>query len=237
MLEPGSSVSRGYGFVRFSDEAERDRALLEMNGQLVGGRPIRVSLATPKPVPGASAAAAPAPHHYAAAAPATVAPAPAPLPPAAPVDPESVNTTLFIGGLSPMVSEAELHAAFARFGDIAYTKIPANKGCGFVQFMHRPHAEYAMAAMNGVVMGGQAIRVSWGRSQGRGGGGGGHAPSTSHHAAYAAYYPPYADPYAAYAGSYSYDPYAGYAAAYGVDPYAGVSGLRVCVCGGVGAGG
>ena len=34
------------------------------------------------------------------------------------------NTTLFIGGLSSTVTEAELHAAFARYGDIVYTKIP-----------------------------------------------------------------------------------------------------------------
>lgn len=54
-------------------------------------------------------------------------------PPHPNTEPAEHNTTLFIGGLAPNVSESELHAAFARFGEIAYTKIPANKGCGFVQ--------------------------------------------------------------------------------------------------------
>lgn len=40
---------RGYGFVRFGDENEHTRALNEMQGATgCGGRPIRVSLATPK---------------------------------------------------------------------------------------------------------------------------------------------------------------------------------------------
>lgn len=46
---------------------------------------------------------------------------------------DPTNTTLFIGGLSSTVTEPELHAAFARCGEIVYTKIPQGKGCGFVQ--------------------------------------------------------------------------------------------------------
>lgn len=46
-------VSRGYGFVRFSDETEQKRALIEKQNSLdLGSRPIRVSLATPKNKPG-----------------------------------------------------------------------------------------------------------------------------------------------------------------------------------------
>lgn len=38
---------------------------------------------------------------------------------------DPTNTTLFIGGLSGGVTEDQLRAAFARFGDIIYVKIPA----------------------------------------------------------------------------------------------------------------
>ena len=41
-----------------------------------------------------------------------------------PSDFDPTNTTLFIGGLSPSVSEDALRAVFARFGDIIYVKIP-----------------------------------------------------------------------------------------------------------------
>lgn len=44
--------SRGYGFVRFSDETEQKRALVEMQGVSgLGNRPIKVSHATPKNKP------------------------------------------------------------------------------------------------------------------------------------------------------------------------------------------
>ena len=43
-----TALSRGYGFVRFSDETEQQRAMTEMQGQFCGSRPMRISVATPK---------------------------------------------------------------------------------------------------------------------------------------------------------------------------------------------
>lgn len=40
--------SKGYGFVRFGTEEERDAALTEMNGEVCMGRALRISVATPK---------------------------------------------------------------------------------------------------------------------------------------------------------------------------------------------
>lgn len=48
MTDPQTNTSRGYGFVRFSDESEMQRALTEMQGFFCGPRPMRVSTATPK---------------------------------------------------------------------------------------------------------------------------------------------------------------------------------------------
>ena len=40
---------RGYGFVRFSDELEHRKAMIEMQGAVgCGSKPLRVSAATPK---------------------------------------------------------------------------------------------------------------------------------------------------------------------------------------------
>jgi RNA recognition motif. (a.k.a. RRM, RBD, or RNP domain) len=147
--------SKGYGFVRFAMENERDRSHSEMNGHFLSNRPIRVSLATArKNMPGMGMGGPngggmmnmQAPH---------------------PSDFDPTNTTLFIGGLSSAVSEDQLRALFGRFGDIIYVKIPAGKGCGFVQFVLRTSAERAMAAMNVSVLGNSAIRISWGRSSSR----------------------------------------------------------------------
>lgn len=186
--------SKGYGFVRFGSEQERDRALHEMNGQYIYSRPIRVSIATakknPPSAPGSTSSTASHPSDF---------------------DPQ--NTTLFIGGLSSGVSEEQLRSIFGRFGDIVYVKIPQGKGCGFVQFVQRKDAEMAMAEMNGIVIGSSAIRISWGRSSAKGGppppGGAPIIPMSPYG------YPPY--PLYGYEGAYGYGPYDPYAF-YGMDP-------------------
>lgn len=133
--------------MRFLSEEQRDAALEGMGGHFLSNRPIRVHLATAKKNANATTASSlQAPH---------------------PSDFDTSNTTLFIGGLSGGVTEDELRAVFGRFGDIIYVKIPAGKGCGFVQFVLRVAAEQALAAMNGQALGGGAIRISWGRSSSR----------------------------------------------------------------------
>lgn len=48
VIDSGSGRSKGFGFVRFTSEEERDRALQEMNGEYCMSRPMRISIATPK---------------------------------------------------------------------------------------------------------------------------------------------------------------------------------------------
>lgn len=57
ITDPVTGRSKGYGFVRFGNEAERDRALSDMMGHFIASRPIRVSLATAKKNPGGLQAA------------------------------------------------------------------------------------------------------------------------------------------------------------------------------------
>ncbi|KAJ9517615.1 hypothetical protein QJQ45_025060 [Haematococcus lacustris] len=213
-----------------SIEAERDRAVAEMSGVYLGSRPIRVSVATAKrPQANYSTSAGGTSNASASTVVAGAAD-------------ESANTTLFIGGLSPTVTEAELHAAFLNFGEIVYTKIPQGKGCGFVQFLTRAGAEYALSEMNGFVIGGQSIRISWGKSTGKAPpGGGGHGPpqytsATGYYGAQA-YADPYAQAYPMVQGygpqGFAADPYAAYGTYAAVDPYAAVSGwLPVCLVAG-----
>eukprot|EP00899_Mesostigma_viride_P014198 jgi/Mesvir1/2277/Mv19318-RA.1 len=176
VTDPQTGRSKGYGFVRFSVEADRDRAMAELNGQFLNGRAMRISSATPRKSQAAGGAAGsgypsqgqgygyPAQRQnyggyqqpyggggYAAAG-----------TPGSEEDPN--NTTIFVGGLSPTVTEEELRAAFSGQGEPAYVKIPTGKGCGFVQYSYRPQAEEALARMQGAILGGQAIRLSWGRS-------------------------------------------------------------------------
>lgn len=132
-----TGLSRGYGFVRFGSEQEMKRAMSEMQGHYCGSRPMRINAATPKRSEQPT------------------------VPPLDLSDP--TNTTVFIGGLDPHVTEADLKRFFAPFGDIVYVKIPYGKGCGFVQYTTRASAEAAFT-LHGSYIGNQKIRLSWGRS-------------------------------------------------------------------------
>jgi len=168
MSDPITGLSRGYGFVRFTDEGDQQRALTEMQGIYCGNRPMRISTATPKnknqggpppmgmnPMMGGG---------YPGMQPYPMSPfAGQPQPMNQFTDPN--NTTVFVGGLSGYVTEDELRSFFQGFGEITYVKIPPGKGCGFVQFVQRHAAEMAINQMQGYPIGNSRVRLSWGRSQ------------------------------------------------------------------------
>ncbi|GAV59772.1 RRM_1 domain-containing protein [Cephalotus follicularis] len=154
VTDPNTGRSRGYGFVKFADESERNRALTEMNGVYCSSRQMRISMATPKKT---------VQQQYTTK---SIYPVPAYTTPVQvlPADNDVNNTTIFIGNLDPNVTEEELRLLFLQFGDIIYVKIPAGKGCGFIQFVNRTSAEEAIQRMQGHMIGQQVVRVSWGRS-------------------------------------------------------------------------
>ncbi|XP_022958490.1 polyadenylate-binding protein RBP47B'-like isoform X1 [Cucurbita moschata] len=157
VTDPNTGRSKGYGFVKFADENERNRAMSEMNGVYCSTRPMRISAATPKKTIGVQ-------QQY------TLGKAMYPVPsyttpvPVLPADYDANNTTIFVGNLDPNITEEELKQTFLQFGEIVYAKIPAGKGCGFVQFGTRPSAEEAIQKMQGKVIGQQVVRTSWGRN-------------------------------------------------------------------------
>ena len=51
ITDPMTGRSKGFGFCRFGDETERDRAIVEMAGHFINNRPIRVSTATARKAP------------------------------------------------------------------------------------------------------------------------------------------------------------------------------------------
>ncbi|KAF5781550.1 putative RNA recognition motif domain, nucleotide-binding alpha-beta plait domain superfamily [Helianthus annuus] len=192
--------TKGYGFVRFGDESEQIRAMSEMNGVLCSSRPMRIGPAATKT--GAGGGMQKAPYQSAEGS-------------QGESDPN--NTTIFVGGLDPSVSDEALRQVFGQFGELIHVKIPMGKRCGFVQFATRQSAEQALAHLNGTELGGQNVRLSWGRSpsskQGQpeqaqyGGGGGGGYYGYGQGYGYA---PPAQDPnayYGVYAGAGGYGGY------------------------------
>jgi RNA recognition motif-containing protein len=173
MSDPISGMSRGYGFVRFTDESEQQRALTEMQGVYCGNRPMRISTATPKNKSGGGGPGGPmgmqppgmnmCMGYGMGAPPVGYYGGGGGMPMNQFTDPN--NTTVFDGGLSGYVTDDELRSFFQGFGEITYVKIPPGKGCGFVQFVQRHAAEMAINQMQGYPIGNSRVRLSWGRSQ------------------------------------------------------------------------
>ncbi|KAL4272714.1 hypothetical protein GQ457_13G002270 [Hibiscus cannabinus] len=140
--------SKGYGFVKFGDESEQIRSMTEMNGMYCSNRAMRIGPAASKK-PATDQQYQKAAYQNAQGS-------------SGESDPN--NTTIFVGGLDPSVSEDQLKQIFSQLGEVVHVKIPANKHCGFVQYANRTSAEQALSVLNGTVLGGRNVRLSWGRS-------------------------------------------------------------------------
>ncbi|KAG4114108.1 hypothetical protein ERO13_D12G025200v2 [Gossypium hirsutum] len=169
VIDSNTGRSKGYGFVRFGDENERSTAMTEMNGVYCSNRPMRIGVATPKKASGhqqqySSQALVLAGGHASNGA----------LAQGSQSDNDSNNTTIFVGGLDSDVSDDDLRQPFSQFGEVISVKIPPGKGCGFVQFANRKNAEEAIQSLNGMTIGQQTVRLSWGRTIGNKQWNGGH---------------------------------------------------------------
>ncbi|KAJ3693613.1 hypothetical protein LUZ60_009093 [Juncus effusus] len=136
--------SKGYGFVKFGDMNEQNRAMTEMNGMFVSSRPMRIGPATNKTKMGLQKDGGGSPASQ------------------TPTDPS--NTTLFVGGIDMNINEDHLRQVFSTYGELVSVKIPAGKKCAFVQFANKACAEEALLMLQGTTIGGQSVRLSWGRS-------------------------------------------------------------------------
>lgn len=137
ITERSTGRSKGYGFVRFTNAAERDKALQCMEGQYICSRPIRVSHATAKKYQGDGM------FH--------------------PSDLDPSNTTAFVGNVNSDVTEEDISQVFRRCGDIVSIKLLRAKGCAFVTYAERSSAERAIVDLHGKVIKNCAIRLCWGR--------------------------------------------------------------------------
>ncbi|KAH7675613.1 Apoptosis-promoting RNA-binding protein TIA-1/TIAR (RRM superfamily) protein [Dioscorea alata] len=142
--------SKGYGFVRFGDLNEQTRAMTEMNGVYCSTRAMRIG-------PAASKKSGDTQQQYGTKASYQTTQG-------SESESDPNNTTIFVGGLDLNVSEDLLRQTFSNYGELVHVKIPAGKRCGFVQFANRANAEEALKVLHGTLLGGQNIRLSWGRS-------------------------------------------------------------------------
>ncbi|CAI9777787.1 unnamed protein product [Fraxinus pennsylvanica] len=153
VIDANTGRSKGYGFVRFGDDNERSQAMTEMNGVYCSNRPMRIGAATPRKSSGYQQQYSSQGGYSNGVSAQGSQP-----------DGDTLNTTIFVGGLDPNASEEDLRQPFVQYGEILSVKIPVGKGCGFVQFANRNDAEEALQKLNGTTIGNKTVRLSWGRN-------------------------------------------------------------------------
>ncbi|KLO13956.1 hypothetical protein SCHPADRAFT_920868 [Schizopora paradoxa] len=103
------------------------------------------------------------------------------------------HSHVFVGDLSPEVTDQVLQKAFSAFGSLSDARVMwdmnsnKSRGYGFLAFRDKTDAEQAIATMNGEWLGSRAIRVNWANQKGNqhvarpvGGAGSAPAPSNLH---------------------------------------------------------
>ncbi|RXG51074.1 U2 snRNP-associated SURP motif-containing protein [Armadillidium vulgare] len=86
---------------------------------------------------------------------------------------DPTTTNLYLGNLSPKITEQRLMELFGRFGPLASIKImwprtdderSRGRNCGFVAFMNRKDGERSLACLNGRDIDGFEMKLGWGKA-------------------------------------------------------------------------
>jgi len=106
----------------------------------------------------------------------------------------TAHSHVFVGDLSPEVTDQVLQKAFSAFGSLSDARVMwdmnsgKSRGYGFLAFRDKTDAEQAIATMNGEWLGSRAIRVNWANQKGNqhvtrpvAGAGSAPAPSNLHY--------------------------------------------------------
>ncbi|KAI0461490.1 hypothetical protein LJB42_000787 [Komagataella kurtzmanii] len=173
MIDSQTGKTRGFGFVKFRDIQELNKALIEMQGFVLNGRPIRVSTAgrstsntnggqLKQSVQQSSTAPSSSGSQSYGFGNRLVIP---PLPLAPPLNPASDpnNTALSVTNIDELTEQKELWEYFQPFGKIVLFK-QTSKGSAIVVYADRLGAELAVREMNGCQVGFSRIVVKWGES-------------------------------------------------------------------------
>ncbi|KAJ3126211.1 hypothetical protein HK098_007767 [Nowakowskiella sp. JEL0407] len=146
MWDPVSGKSRGFGFVAFREKSDAEQAILNMNGEWLGSRPIRVNWANQKNATEATS--------YDSILQQT----------------SQYNTTVYIGNLAASTTlfaspEQDILPLFQQYGYINEVRMQAEKGYAFIKFDTHEHAASAIVALNGKQVGGRNIKCYWGKDR------------------------------------------------------------------------
>jgi len=146
ILDQYTTQSRGFGFITYSKLEDAERAMKDMNGQLLDNRTIRVNWARPGSTEKEKKENL--------------------------LSYEDIfyqggpsNTSVYIGNVSQNATKEDIRSIFARFGNIVEIRQYHSHGNSFIKFDSKESAAKAIYEMNGENFMEQAIRCSWGKAE------------------------------------------------------------------------
>jgi len=143
LIKDARGKSKGLCYVEFATRELAQKGAL-MNGQLIGGYPMTITLCTPREGSKSGAGASKG----------------------SGAD-TGLGVRLYVGSLHYNITESDLSPIFEAFGPLSSVEIHRDphtrisKGFGFVQFERREDGETAMAALDNYDIGGRPIRVAY----------------------------------------------------------------------------
>ncbi|KAJ0019804.1 hypothetical protein NQD34_007373 [Periophthalmus magnuspinnatus] len=140
--------SKGYGFVSFFNKWDAENAIQHMNGQWLGGRPIRTNWATRKPPAPKSSHENNTKHLNFEEVMCQSSPS---------------NCTVYCGGVSSGLTDQLMRQTFSTFGQIMEIRVFPDKGYSFVRFNSHESAAHAIVAVNGSSIEGHTVKCYWGK--------------------------------------------------------------------------
>ncbi|KAL6945465.1 hypothetical protein ACO0QE_002921 [Hanseniaspora vineae] len=136
--------SRGYGYVDFEDVSYAEKAIKEMQGKEIDGRPINVDMSTSKPAGGNNDRA----KKFGDV-------------------PSEPSDTLFLGNLSFEANRDEIYEVFSNHGEIISVRLPTHpeteqpKGFGYVQYGSIESAQDALNTLQGHYINNRPVRLDF----------------------------------------------------------------------------
>lgn len=141
VFDKATGMSSGFGFVDYDDSETAQAAMDKFRGRSIYGKLLTIDWARASGRDGNARAE------------------------------EAAAYCLFVGNLSPDVSDDQLLTAFRQFGSCVSAKCAKDpitnktQGFAFVSFQQRAHAAAAMEAMNGQVLNSRPLRVEWAKGK------------------------------------------------------------------------
>jgi RNA recognition motif-containing protein len=161
MFDPVTRLTKGFGFIRLASAETQKRALNEMNGTIIGSRPIRLGMAaggTAAPLNNQNTTPSAIKSDVNEVSKIQITQAQ----PALTKFTDLNNTTLMVAGLSSKFTEVELAKNFLSFGDIISCTLSSNLDIGYVRFYLRSSAESAILFLHGSILNDCNLKITWG---------------------------------------------------------------------------